>query len=93
MGRKLLRFMTILGVVAVLFGMWLLTWGVDAKAVLDAGDAAAGAADRLPRLVRHAVPAVRKQRKKTRSHVWFRWFNEAPVLLTAIVVLVIVKPF
>ena len=29
-----------------------------------------------------------------RSHVWYRWFNEAPVLmLIAIVVLVIVKPF
>ena len=29
-----------------------------------------------------------------RSHVWFRWFNEAPVLLlVAIVVLVVVKPF
>ena len=28
-----------------------------------------------------------------RSHVWYRWFNEAPVLmLIAIVVLVIVKP-
>lgn len=28
------------------------------------------------------------------SHVWFRWFNEAPVLiLVAIVVLVVVKPF
>jgi putative membrane protein len=30
----------------------------------------------------------------TRSHVWYRWFNEAPVLLLlAIVVLVVVKPF
>jgi putative membrane protein len=30
----------------------------------------------------------------SRSHVWFRWFNEVPVLLlTAIVVLVVVKPF
>jgi putative membrane protein len=29
-----------------------------------------------------------------RSHVWFRWFNEAPVLmLLAAVVLVVVKPF
>jgi putative membrane protein len=29
-----------------------------------------------------------------RTHVWYRWFNEAPVLfLVAIVVLVIVKPF
>jgi putative membrane protein len=29
-----------------------------------------------------------------RSHVWFRWFNEIPtLLLMAIVVLVVVKPF
>jgi putative membrane protein len=29
----------------------------------------------------------------TRSHVWYRWFNEAPVLLLlAAVVLVVVKP-
>jgi putative membrane protein len=29
-----------------------------------------------------------------RSHAWFRWFNEIPVLLlVAIVVLVVVKPF
>ena len=32
--------------------------------------------------------------ESTRSHVWFRWFNEAPVLLMlAAVVLVVVKPF
>ena len=30
----------------------------------------------------------------TRSHVWYRWFNEAPtVVLVAIVILVVVKPF
>ena len=30
----------------------------------------------------------------TRSHVFFRWFNEAPVLvLLAIVILVVVKPY
>jgi protoporphyrinogen IX oxidase len=29
-----------------------------------------------------------------RSHIWLRWFNEVPVLLlVAIVVLVVVKPF
>jgi putative membrane protein len=29
-----------------------------------------------------------------RSHRWYRWFNEVPVLLlTAAVVLVVVKPF
>jgi len=30
----------------------------------------------------------------TRTHVWYRWFNEAPVLfLIAIAILVVVKPF
>ena len=30
----------------------------------------------------------------TRSHVWFRWFNEVPVVLMLVaVVLVVVKPF
>lgn len=30
----------------------------------------------------------------TKSHVWYRWFNEAPVIaLFAIVILVVVKPF
>lgn len=32
--------------------------------------------------------------RNARSHVWYRWFNEVPVLfLIAIVVLVTVKPF
>ena len=35
-----------------------------------------------------------KHDRNTRSHVWLRWFNEFPVLvLTAIVILVVVKPF
>lgn len=37
--------------------------------------------------------ALRDERN-THGHVWFRWFNEAPVLLLlAIVILVVVKPF
>ena len=32
--------------------------------------------------------------RNTKSHVWLRWFNEAPVLiLISIVILVVVKPF
>lgn len=32
--------------------------------------------------------------RNTRSHVWYRWFNEFPVLiLIAVVILVEVKPF
>jgi putative membrane protein len=35
-----------------------------------------------------------RDERNARSHVWYRWFNEVPVLfLIAIVVLVVVKPF
>lgn len=35
-----------------------------------------------------------KHDRNTRSHVWFRWFNEFPVvILLAVVILVVVKPF
>lgn len=35
-----------------------------------------------------------KHDRNRRSHVWYRWFNEVPVLLLAgIVILVVVKPF
>jgi len=35
-----------------------------------------------------------KQDRNTRSHVWYRWFNEIPtVLLIGVVILAVVKPF
>lgn len=35
-----------------------------------------------------------KHDRNGKSHVWFRWFNEFPVLiLFAVVILVVVKPF
>jgi putative membrane protein len=35
-----------------------------------------------------------RQDRNTRSHVWFRWFNEFPVvILLAVVILAVVKPF
>jgi putative membrane protein len=35
-----------------------------------------------------------KHDRNTHSHVWYRWFNELPVLiLIAVVILVVVKPF
>jgi putative membrane protein len=35
-----------------------------------------------------------RQDRNTRSHVWYRWFNEFPtVLLIAAVILAVVKPF
>ncbi len=33
------------------------------------------------------------QKQNTKSHVWYRWFNEAPVLLMLVVTaLVVIKP-
>jgi len=35
-----------------------------------------------------------KHDRNTRSHVWYRWFNEVPVIfMMAIIILVVVKPF
>ncbi|MBI4207003.1 MAG: CopD family protein [Betaproteobacteria bacterium] len=35
-----------------------------------------------------------KDDRNTRSHVWYRWFNEFPVaILIAVVILAVVKPF
>jgi putative membrane protein len=35
-----------------------------------------------------------KHDRNTRSHVWYRWFNEFPtVLLIVVVILTVVKPF
>ncbi|MNJ82521.1 hypothetical protein D3C77_819870 [compost metagenome] len=45
----------------------------------------------------HVCGAQRKRfanGTNTRSHVYYRWFNEVPVLiLLGIVILVVVKPF
>ena len=94
MARKLLRFMTGLSVLALAFGAWLLSYGVgvgtgwmNAKLVLV-----------LVLLAYHVWCATLYGRlvrgEATPSQVWFRWFNEAPVLLLlAIVILVVVKPF
>jgi len=93
MGRKLYRFMTLLMVPALGFGFWLWLGYGYAGAWLDA---------KLGIVVllvgyHHLCGALLRRFEaggNTRSHVWYRWFNEAPVvLLFAAVVLVVVKPF
>ena len=95
MARKLLRFSTILAVPALALGFWLyLGYGIGkgagwmhAKLALVA--LAIGYHHACGRLLGKFVA-----QSNTRSHRWYRWFNEAPVLLlTAIVILVVVKPF
>ena len=93
MARKLYRFMTILAVPALVFGLWLwLGYGISggwlhAKLVLVV----------LLIGYHHACGSLLKKfehKRNTRSHVWFRWFNEVPVLvLSATLILVVLKPF
>ena len=94
MARKLLRFTTLLAVPAIGLGLWLwLGWWRGAGGWLHAKLALV-----LVIVGYHHACAVllRKLEAGTsrRSHTWFRWFNELPVLLlVAVVVLVVVKPF
>lgn len=93
MSRKLYRFMTILAVPALVFGLWLwLGYGIGG------GWMHAKLALVLVLLGYHHVCGriLRKLESgtDTRSHVWYRWFNELPVLvLLAVVLLVVLKPF
>lgn len=97
MARKLLRFTTLLAVPALALGAWLwLGYGIGRgpgngwlHAKLLVVLLAVGYHHVCARLLRKF-----SENRNTRSHVWFRWFNEAPVfLLTAAVILVVVKPF
>jgi putative membrane protein len=93
MARKLLRFTTMLAVPAVLLGVWL--WfgygfrGGWMHAKLTLVLLVIGYHHACGSLLKKFENGVNK-----RSHVWFRYFNEVPVLLlAAIVILVVVKPF
>lgn len=93
MEHKLYRFMLPLAVLALVFGLWLwLGYGITgawlhAKLVLVAGLIAYHAY--CGKLMRDF-----KSGKNAHSHIWYRWFNEVPVLLLfVIVILVVVKPF
>mgnify|MGYP003423371502 FL=1 len=92
MSQKLYRFMTPLAWLALIFGTWLwLGYGISGiwlhlklalVAVLVAYHFYCG----------HLLKLF-KQGINTRSHVWYRFFNEIPVLiLLAVVILVTVKP-
>ncbi len=93
MERKLYRFMTPIGVLALVFGTWLwLGWDfrggwLHAKLALVA--VLIGYHLYCGKLVKDFAA-----NRNIRGHVFYRWFNELPVLiLTAVVILVTVKPF
>ncbi len=97
MARKLLRFMTIIAIPAMAFGAWLwagygIGWGpgngwMHAKlfGVLLVMGYHLACGVMLKKFVRG---------EQSHSHVWYRWFNEAPVILMLVIVcLVVLKPF
>jgi putative membrane protein len=101
MARRLYRFMTMLAIPALIFGLWLwLGYGIGKG---PEGKGAAGWLHAKLAIVvlligyHHACGSLLKKFERganTRSHTWYRWFNEVPVLgLLAAVVLVVVKPF
>jgi protoporphyrinogen IX oxidase len=95
MARKLLRFTTILAVPALALGLWLwLGYGIGRgqgwmHAKLFVVILALG--------YHHACGVILRKFERgenARGHLWFRWFNEASVLILVVaVVLVVVKPF
>ena len=108
MARKLFRFTTLLALPALALGLTLwLAYGIGfgpgpgngwmhAKLLLVllvlGYHHACGKI--LKRFEAHEPHKPNEPQTPQRSHVWYRWFNEAPVLLLlAIVCLVVVKPF
>jgi len=95
MARKLYRFMGPLMALSLVFGLWLwLGYGVGAgsgwmHAKLAVVVALLGFHHACGRLLRRLTDG-----SSTRSHVWFRWFNEVPTIgLLLALILVVVKPF
>ena len=97
MARKLMRFTTLLMLPALVLGLVLwLYYGIG----LGPGNGWMHAKLTIVLLVlgyHHACGRLLRKfeaKANTRGHVWYRWFNEVPVvLLTIAVILVVVKPF
>lgn len=97
MARKLMRFTTLLAVPAVVLGLCLwLVYGIGRGPGNGWLHAKLGVV--LLVLAYHYLCGVLLRQfdagPVARSHVWFRWFNEVPVLMLVVaVILVVVKPF
>jgi len=97
MARRLYRFTNILAIPAVLLGLWLyVQYGIGR----GPGNGWMHAKLVLVVLVigyHHGCGVLLRkfeQGTNRRSHVFYRWFNEVPVLmLVAVTALVVIKPF
>ncbi|NOT16467.1 MAG: CopD family protein [Sulfuriferula sp.] len=92
MERKLYKFMTPLGVLALVFGTWLWLGYGYAGTWLDIKLLLVGVLVAYHLYCGHLVQVFARD-ENVRSHVFYRWFNELPVLILFVVVfLVILKP-
>ncbi|TAH40264.1 MAG: CopD family protein [Betaproteobacteria bacterium] len=93
MERKLYRFVTPIGILAVVLGFWLWFGYGFAGGWLHAKTAL------VVLLIVYHLYCGKLMRdfaagRNTKSHVWFRVFNEIPVIVLFVVVfLVVLKPF
>ncbi len=97
MARRLYRFMTILAIPAVALGLWLyLIYGIG-KGPGNGWMHAKLVCVLLIIGYHHGCGILLRkfeQGANRRSHIFYRWFNEIPVLmLVAVTALVVVKPF
>ena len=95
MSSKLYRFSKILMVAALFFGLWLwLGYGIGTgQGWIHAKVSLVAVLVVFQFLCGRQLAGLRAG-ANARSHIWFRWFNEVPtLLLIAIVLLVVVKPF
>lgn len=96
MERKLYRgIMTPSMILSLIFGIWLI---VLVPGYLTAGWLHAKLTFVIGVIIYHfwcgRIMREFRDDQNKRSHIWFRWFNEAPVIaLFAIVIFVVVKPF
>lgn len=93
MASKLYKFMTPLGVLAIAFGLWLWFGYGFGGGWLHAKTALVGG---LAAYHWHCgrVLADFRAGRNARSHVWFRFYNELPVIVLLVVLfLVVLKPF
>ncbi len=95
MARRLYRFMTPLAVLSLAFGLWLmLGYGIGLTSGWMHAKLVLVVALVIYHLVCGRMLATFERRTNQRDHRYYRWFNEAPVLVLALVlILVVVKPF
>lgn len=95
MAQRLYRFMTILAIPALLFGFWLwLYYGIGRESLWMHVKLSAVTAIVVYHFWCSRLLEKFKQQQNQKTHLWFRWFNEFPVIMMfLVIVMVVVKPF